>query len=190
MCDYGFFSTLFGKVPTDNNVYGIEPIYAVKDSDISYDNNGISSALLLDKNDVDDFKTYYNNAKAQDKTTFLFRYAVTDYFAGTLTIDDSQSTNGLLIKDTAYMAKETVFMDFDIIQLTFNRDGVYHVIPVVSNPIDVVGAITPPVEFDGNNWWIIVLIFYSLTTIYQNSTIAYETLYQRWRQGTHFAYRR
>ena len=158
VCDYGFFSTLFGKVPTDNNVYGIEPIYAVKDSDLSYDNNGISSALLLDKNDVDDFKTYYNNAKAQDKTTFLFRYAVTDYFAGTLTIDDSQSTNGLLIKDTAYMAKETVFMDFDIIQLTFNRDGVYHVIPVVSNPIDVVGAITPPVEFDGNNWWIIVLI--------------------------------
>ena len=158
VCDYGFFSTLFGKVPTDNNVYGIEPIYAVKDEDMSYDNNGISSTLLVDKNDVDGFKEYYNTAKAQDKTTFLFRYAVTDYFAGAVDIDDSQSTNGLLIKDKAYMAKETVFMDFDIIQLTFNRDGVYHVIPVVSNPIDVVGAITPPVEFDGNNWWIIVLI--------------------------------
>ena len=51
------------------------------------------------------------------------------------------------------MAKETVFLDFDIIRLTFSRDGVYHVIPVVSNPVDAVGAITPPVEFEGNAWW-------------------------------------
>ena len=72
-------------------------------------------------------------------------------------IDDSQSENVMLIKDTAYMAQETVFLDFDIIQLTFNRDGVYHVIPVVSSPVDVVGAITPPVVFEGYDWWKIVL---------------------------------
>lgn len=157
VCDYGFFATLFGKVPTDENVFGIEPIYAVTDTDMSYDDEGIAKTLLISESDVDEFKEYYDNAKKQDKTTFLFRFAVTDYFAGDVDIEDSQSENGLLIKDTAYMAQETVFLDFDIIQLTFNRDGVYHVIPVVSSPVDVVGAITPPVEFEGYDWWKIVL---------------------------------
>ena len=157
VCDYGFFATLFGKVPTDENVFGIEPIYAVTDTDMSYDDEGIAKTLLISESDVDEFKEYYDNAKKQDKTTFLFRFAVTDYFAGNVDIEDGQSENGLLIKDTAYMAQETVFLDFDIIQLTFNRDGVYHVIPVVSSPVDVVGAITPPVEFEGYDWWKIVL---------------------------------
>lgn len=155
--DYGFWATVFGKVPTDENVFGIEPIYTVKDKDISFDDNGIANNLLLSVNDVADFKNYYNDAKKADKTTFIFRYAVTDYFAGNIDIDDKQNTSGMLIKDKAYMAKETVFMDFDIIQLTFNKEGVYHVIPVVSNPIDVVGAITPPVEFEANDWWKILL---------------------------------
>lgn len=49
-------------------------------------------------------------------------------------------------------------MDFDIIQLTFNRDGVYKVIPVVSSPIDVVNAVTPPVQMpDDIPWWKILL---------------------------------
>ena len=157
VCDYGFFATLFGKVPTDENVFGIEPIYAVTDQDVSYDNEGIAKTLLIDEGDVDEFKEYYEAAKKQDKTTFLFRFAVTDYFAGDVDIDDTKSETGLLIKDSAYMAQETVFLDFDIIQLTFNRDGVYHVIPVVSSPVDVVGAITPPVEFDGYEWWKILL---------------------------------
>lgn len=158
VADYGFWATIFGKVPTDENVFGIEPIYAVKDKDLSFNDSGIAKNLLISENDLSDFKDYYNAAKKENKTTFLFRYAVTDYFAGNVDIDDKQSSSGLLIKDKAYMAKETVFMDFDIIQLTFNRDGVYTVIPVVANPIDIVGAITPPVEFEGSKWWVWVLI--------------------------------
>ena len=48
--------------------------------------------------------------------------------------------------------------DFDIIQLTFNKDGVYTVIPVVASPIDIVNDITPPVFLDdGLEWWQILL---------------------------------
>ena len=46
----------------------------------------------------------------------------------------------------AYIAQQSVFVDFDIIQLTFNDKGTYTVIPVVSNPIDIVDPITPPSE--------------------------------------------
>ena len=48
-------------------------------------------------------------------------------------------------------------MDFDIIHLTFNRDGVYKVIPAVSNPIDVVGDITAPLDMDEPNLLMIIL---------------------------------
>ena len=51
-----------------------------------------------------------------------------------------------------------MFFDFDIIQLTFNRDGAYTVIPVVSSPMDIVNAITPPVQMpDEIPWWQILL---------------------------------
>ena len=50
-------------------------------------------------------------------------------------------------------------MNFDIIQLTFNKDGEYTVIPVVSSPIDIVSDITPPVFLDdGLEWWQILLM--------------------------------
>ena len=44
------------------------------------------------------------------------------------------------------------------LQLTFNKDGVYTAIPVVSSPIDIVNAITSPVQMpDEWSWWEILL---------------------------------
>ena len=58
----------------------------------------------------------------------------------------------------AYRAWESVFFDFDIIQLTFNRDGKYTVIPAVASPIDIVNDITPPVQMpDDTPWWVKLL---------------------------------
>ena len=44
------------------------------------------------------------------------------------------------LMDCAYVAQENVFLKFDIIQLTFNADGVYTVI------IDIIPSVTPPAE--------------------------------------------
>lgn len=65
----------------------------------------------------------------------------------------------------AYRAWESVFFNFDIIQLTFNRDGVYTVIPVVSSPIDIVNAITTPVQFKESDWWEILLAIILLVVL-------------------------
>ena len=54
-----------------------------------------------------------------------------------------------------YVAQQTVFFDFDIIELTFNKNGVYHVIPVVSDPVDVVNEINAP-EAELQVWKIIL----------------------------------
>ena len=55
--------------------------------------------------------------------------------------------------------RESVFFDFDIIQLTFNKEGEYTVIPVVSNPITIVDDVTPPTNIPTSEvqWWRIIL---------------------------------
>ena len=91
----------------------------------------------------------------------LFRFATSDYYSEA--VDIIEPNAGFLWSDKhyegqAYIAQESVFFDFDIIQLTFNKEGVYTVIPVVASPIDVVNDITPPTNMPGGlEWWQIVL---------------------------------
>ena len=71
----------------------------------------------------------------------LFRFANTDYYAAPA----FRSGYSGSINDTdTYVAQQTVFLDFDIIDLTFNKDGVYTVIPVVASPTDVIKDFDPP----------------------------------------------
>ena len=138
---------------TDGTVRNIEPIYTVKENDVLGSNAVIAGNLLMNVNDVDDFKAYYANAVANDETVFLFRFAQTDYVSAAI----AYSKGNTEYSDKAYVASETVFLDFDIIHLTFNRDGVYKVIPAVSNPIDIVGDITAPLDLDEPDMWLIIL---------------------------------
>jgi hypothetical protein len=103
--------------------------------------------------------------EAIPKTTFLFRFAATDYFSGLLSIH--RPTFGgagydQIWTQQAYMAQETCFFDFNIIQLGFSKDGVIYVIPVVSSPIDIVNGITPPwfVPDETPDWlkWLLMLL--------------------------------
>ena len=58
----------------------------------------------------------------------------------------------------AYVAQQSVFFDFDVIDLTFNKDGVYTVIPVVSDPIDIVNDLTSPTDMGDDGLNILALI--------------------------------
>ena len=97
-------------------------------------------------------------AELGSKTVVLFRFAQTDY--ENLPVIAYDSHNGKnLSKDygnDTFVVQESVFMNFDIIQLTFNKEGVYTVIPVVSNPIDIYNDITIP-DVTGLDWWQIIL---------------------------------
>lgn len=46
-----------------------------------------------------------------------------------------------------------MFFDFTVISLTFNKDGVYRVIPAVNSPIDVIADITLPADNSFWLWW-------------------------------------
>lgn len=146
--DYGLLDTILGRVPSDGDIYGVEPIHKVEGSEVTGGDEAISETLFINENDVADFKEFYETETAADKSVFLFRFALTDYFSGAL---ESGTSFGSLKEGNAFMAQETVFLNFDIIQLTFNLDGEYTVLGVTSNPIDIIGGITPPMEYEG--WW-------------------------------------
>ena len=95
---------------------------------------------------------FYNNAVSENERCVVFNFAQTDYFSTGM----CAVTDDLLVLDDKKgedlnIAKETVFFDFKIIHLTFQKDGTFKVIPVTQNPIDVVNDITPPLE--APDWW-------------------------------------
>lgn len=138
----GFWAKLFG----DKEIAGqeLKVIQQVDFSQLNGTNKEISDELCVAEDDVDKLKEFYNESKKANKRVILFRFATSEYqsMAG--------STNEY------YVATETVFLDFDIIQLTFKRDNIYKVIPVVARPIDVVSDLTPPYQAPGIDWWAII----------------------------------
>lgn len=162
--NWGLWDTIFGGIPEEES-RTISPIYTLKASDLNGSDEEIAERLLINAADVPALKSYYNDAVTvsgkddEEKVVVLFRFATSDYYSAAVdimelrTILPDKHTSG-----QAYRAWESVFMDFDIIQLTFNRDGVYKVIPVVSSPMDIVNSITPPVQMpDDTEWWKILL---------------------------------
>lgn len=117
------------------------PIYEVTASDIALSDEDFSKQLLVHEDDVTDIRKAYNTAVENGEKVILYRFAVTDYFCR-----EVYANKGMSSDEDAYIAKETVFFDFDILSLTFNRDGQDFVIPAVASPIDVIGKIDAPPE--------------------------------------------
>lgn len=158
---FKFFAGLFGLGPNDvdQSYKGVSPIRIVTAEDMQKDN--LSSTLLIDGSEdaLEEFRTFYEESTKADKTVVLFRFAQTDYLNLPVMAYDSargKNLSGNYGEDT-YIVQETVFMNFDIIQLTFNKEGVYTVIPVVNSPIDIYNDITIP-DNSGLEWWQILLI--------------------------------
>ena len=71
-------------------------------------------------------------------------------------------------KDTnAYLCQMWVQLDFDIIGLTFTKDNVDTVIPVIMSPMDIAADGTPPLitTKDGPEWWQILLAVLALILV-------------------------
>lgn len=145
--DYGLLNVIFGNIPDEIGRTNIPPIYLLKDSDLSLSLSSeiISNNLLINYHDVLRLREFVSLSSLADKKVVLFRFATSDYFSDSLTIRNN--SNGQHISNQTYMAWQSVYLDFDIIQLTFNKDGLYTVIPVVASPIDIINPVTPPFGF-------------------------------------------
>lgn len=151
-----------------NNIKGIEEISSI---DFSLSDSSFSSKYFVNKEDVSDIKEYCVASQLAGRTVFLLRYAVTKYnsveTSNMYSIDYMGDTYGRILDDNAYGFRQTVFLDLDIIDVTFFKDGVSTVIPVVSSPIDGIADGTPPVK-DPVNWliYLISIIFGIIVLIF------------------------
>jgi hypothetical protein len=138
------------------------PIQILTADDLKGTNAEIANRLLINSADVNNIKQEFETSNKNDELVVLFRFATSDYYSEAAQIyipGGGFLGSNKLVTGQAYIAQESVFLDFDIIQLTFNKDGDYTVIPVVSNPIDIINDITPPANMpDETNWLMIILI--------------------------------
>ncbi len=149
----------------------VEPIRFVTDKDFTGTDAADAQKLYVHTDDFGEFEKFYKANKAT-KNVFLLRFAVTDYYSNMQTVltdatwyNPSTWQSGTKDTKSTYMAWETVFLDFDIIELTFKRDTTETIIPVVASPIDVVGGITAPIEKDGIAWGKLILALLALILI-------------------------
>lgn len=120
--------------------------------------DSFAKKYLIDKRYAEDCYDYCKTEIEKGNKAVLFRFAVTDYYSSPAAFDYDK--NGISPED-GYVAQMTVFLDFDVISLGFrNSNGDEKVIPCVSNPIDIVNAVTPPPNLGGNdiNWLAIILL--------------------------------
>lgn len=161
-----FWQSIFGGHTQVTTLYdGIKAIHEVTAEDMRGSARDVSQRLFVDAGDYAELKSVYDeavtvdptNPEDEEKIVYLFRFSVTDTYSAQVTyFEDPLHTR----KNNAYMAMQNVFLDFDIISLTYERNGEYTVIPAVSDPIDIFADVTPPPDFeeDGLAWWQIALI--------------------------------
>ncbi len=153
---------------TGTNTYTVSAIKKVTQSDIKSDKAETCRNLYIDESDYTEFKSYYDKATKKKETVYLFRYYQSDYTCyEAIEYERGKGDWTLLgtefdykyVDTNAYFMQMWVQLDFDIIDLTFTKDGVKTVIPVIMSPMDIAADGAPPVITTKNNlkWWQILL---------------------------------
>ena len=151
---------------------GIYAIREVTAADVNVTSAGAAQNLYINENDFADLKSDVTAAQSSNETVYLYRYQISDYFSQEATLFKRTDKNAWLNDDyyweevdtNAYFFTETVNLDFEIIDVTFKKDEVKTVIPVVMSPIDIVPSSSPPIEtttdeiLNDRSWWKIALV--------------------------------
>ena len=150
------------------NSYTVSAIKKVEDSDFKSSVSETCLALYIDESDFEAFRECFNTAKEKDETVYLFRYYQSDYTCyevaeyargeGDWTILGT-NFGYEFVDSNAYLCQMWVQLDFDIIDLTFTKDDVATVIPVVMSPMDLAADGDFPIITTKNDleWWQVLL---------------------------------
>lgn len=126
-----------------NDARDYHPIYEVTRADLSKGKETFCNDLLINEDDYDSVISWATKSISAGDHPILFRYATTDYYLQKCAFD--YRPNPFVSAEDGYIAQETVFLNFDVIDLTFrNEKGEETVVPCVMNPVDVFNALTPP----------------------------------------------
>lgn len=157
--DYNFFNgglTLNGFTVDTGETYQMKPIEIFKPNTVNT-NKVLSESLdyimtthfLGDADQAASFQRFVERAKNNDETVVLFRFASTDYFSETLQVYNPQ------IDGHAFVSQQTMFLDFDVIQLQFtDKAQQIRTLAVTNDPQDAIGpAVSPETSTDADLVW-------------------------------------
>lgn len=141
-------------------IQDIEPIYPVTERDLNL--RDLSNELYIAPQDEADFITYCKNQMEQDRTVYMFRYKVDDYADKQAWVRYTGNGIGPMFDEEASARYATVDLGFDIISLGFHTDKGLTIVPVVSDPINIIPDLEPGDDIldntNGIPWLTIVLI--------------------------------
>ena len=138
--------------------YSYAPIAIISEGDLVLNLSDFSAKYLVDEKDASSIMEYARSSYRNDERPVLLRFAKRDYYASTARFDYAEEKKDFSEED-GYIAREYVFLDFDIISLTFTSDGsIDTVIGAVCTPIDVINGLTPPEGLvQEQEWWQILV---------------------------------
>lgn len=159
------FKAFFGWTPETESVLQNKSPIEIIDNEKFRQLSVLSDAdfareMLIDEYEVDKFKSYCSTEIAAGRVVVHFRFACTEYYTkfANITTDDN-TTRRSVDNTSAFFAEENVFLNFDVLSLTFRNDnGAYRIIPVVNDPIDIISGIVGPVApptmgEEVGDWW-------------------------------------
>ena len=159
------FKAFFGWTPeTESVLQNKSPIEIIDNEKFRQlsvlSDAGFAREMLIDEYEVDKFKSYCSTEIAAGRVVVHFRFACTEYYTkfANITTDDN-TTRRSVDNTSAFFAEENVFLNFDVLSLTFRNDnGAYRIIPVINDPIDIISGIVGPVEQptmgeEVGDWW-------------------------------------
>ena len=186
---------LNGKYHVSEQYKQLPAIVTVEADDLAGDDAAVAARLYIAEEDVPELRTQFALGQLHEENTVLFRFSTSTYdcqYAGAYIIPDSNEElprEGVLVgtyipvsrftgnnydatQFDEVLISETVYLDFDIISLTFkDEEGAETVLPVVSSPIDAIAGYTPPLdtnyhnEGDGDSTWIWIVIAIVLVVV-------------------------
>lgn len=115
--------------------------------EVDYDNISAED-LIFDNSFIDEFTNDCKTNKNNDEKTYILRFDSTPYYSAN--IWDKKITDLTATGVDGYVFQEYVYLDFDIIDFHFDKDGIDHIVACVSNPIDIVSPGEAP--SDGWDW--------------------------------------
>lgn len=125
--------------------------------------------LLVDKSYQMELSNALKEASGKDEDLMVLHFASCDYYAIPVNGMGNIGDKGTWVddwKEDMYACKEQVYMGFDIIQFTCEKDGENVVVPVAASPINVIGDLQFFAKIkDKVPEWVIILIAIILIAI-------------------------
>lgn len=160
--DKSFWDKLFNRdTQYEGGAIENEEIYAIHEvtaTDLTGNKKVVADRLYISQSDYDELMKAYSNAQNADETLYLFRFAKSEYMSQEASLLEEKkliTEYWAEVDSNAYFFSSSVYLDFDIIDVTFKKGEVKTVIPVVMSPIDIFSESTPPIDTteDDPPWW-------------------------------------